>query len=66
MEEVKEVVDCDQDNHIKDLESQLSNAQEEAANNKNAASILTGMIDRGECVVDEDGDILAVAAPAMG
>ena len=60
MEEMKELPDLDQASRIDELESQLEKSKAEAANNMNAANILTGMIDRGEAVVDEDGDISVI------
>jgi hypothetical protein len=43
------------------LEEDLNHARHEAANNKGAAYILNGFIDRGEAVVDANGDIKIVS-----
>ena len=63
MEELSQVIDHEREDKIKQLEDQLSLAEENASNNKNAADILTDLLNKGEVKQAEDGSIAVVHGP---
>lgn len=63
VEELSAVLDHERDDKIKQLEAQLSSANDLAANNKTAADILTDLLTKGEVKQEEDGSITVVHGP---
>ena len=57
VEELANVLEHEREDQIKQLEEQLSQAQENAASNKNAADILTDLLEKGEVKLEEDGSV---------
>ena len=63
VEELSQVIEHERDDKIKQLEAQLSAANDSATNNKNAADILTDLITKGEVRQEEDGSITVLHGP---
>ena len=55
LEELSAAVELEQSQQISELQSQLAASQQEIANNKAAADILTNMINTGDAEQDMDG-----------
>ena len=62
-EELSNVLEHEREDKIKQLEQQLSQAEENATNNKNAADILTDLLNKGEVKQEEDGSITGIHGP---
>ncbi len=58
IEELSSVIEHEREDEIKQLKVQLSQAEEAAKNNKNAASILTDLLQKGVVKQDDDGSII--------
>lgn len=54
-ENLSQAIENEREEQIKNLEEQLSKAEENALNNKNAAEILTDLIEKGKVVQQTDG-----------
>ena len=63
MEELSQVIEHEREDKIKQLEEQLSKEKETAHNNKNAADILTKMLNDGEIKIDDSGNVSVVKGP---
>ena len=63
MEELSQVIEHEREDKIKQLVQQLSQAEENATNNKNAADILNDLIHKGEVKLEEDGSITVIHGP---
>ena len=63
IEELSQVIEHEREDQIKQLEQQLSQAEENATSNKNAADILTDLINKGDVKQEADGSITIVRGP---
>lgn len=63
MEELSQVIEHEREDQIKQLEEQLSKEKETAHNNKNAADILTRMLNEGDVKIDDAGNVSIVKGP---
>ena len=63
VEELSNVLEHEREDKIKQLEEQLSQAEEDALNNKNAADILTKMLQKGEVKLEDDGSVTVMHGP---
>ena len=54
-ENLSQAIENEREEQIKKLEEQLSKAEENALNNKNAAEILTDLIEKGKVIQQNDG-----------
>ena len=57
------VLEAEKEDQLKQLNEQLSQAEENAANNKNAADILNGLLQKGEIKLEDDGSVSVVRVP---
>ena len=57
VQELSKVLDVERESQIRELEAQLSQAQEKATSNENAANILTDLLQKGEVKLEEDGSV---------
>ena len=63
VEELSNVLEHEREDKIKQLEEQLSQAEENALNNKTAADILTKMLEKGEVKLEDDGSVTVMHGP---
>ena len=63
VEELSQVLEHEREDKIKQLMQQLSQAEENATNNKNAADILTDLLNKGEVQQEADGSITGLHGP---
>ena len=63
MEELSQVIEHEREDQIKQLEEQLSKEKETAHNHKNAADILTRMLNEGDVKIDDAGNVSIVKGP---
>ena len=63
VEELSQVIEHEREDQIKQLEQRLSQAEENATSNKNAADILTDLINKGEVKQEADGSITVMHGP---
>ena len=57
VQELSKALDVERENQIRELEAQLSQAQEKATSNGNAANILTDLLQKGEVKLEDDGSV---------
>ena len=59
-QQMKEVMNEELSKETKQLKQQIEALRQENAQNSQASNILTQMIQRGQCAVDENGDVQVV------